>query len=240
MNDIRDDSINWESTARQLLAAREDLIDIAAAMSHDLRSPLHAISGFSRLLQLRYHDQLDSEANEYLDFISQNVKRMDDLIAGMLSYARLSADEPPQMTDVSQLVQIAWDAVAVAREESEAVLELGPMPTIPVRPDQLILVFKSLFENAIQFHRETPPHITVKAHQASDYWHFAVSDNGTGIDPVAIEKIFTLLARGHIADPPTTGMGLALCRKIIRDHGGAITASSKPGIGSTLQFTLPC
>jgi light-regulated signal transduction histidine kinase (bacteriophytochrome) len=166
---------------------------------------------------------------------------MQQLIDDLLAYSRVgSKAREPVPTDAAQLVQTAQANLRVAIDETKAQIDIGPLPTINADGPQLVLVFQNLIGNAIKFRGSEPPSIEVSARRDGDAWLFSVKDNGIGFSPEFHEKVFMLFQRLHTKDKyPGTGIGLAICKKIIERHHGRIWVDSIPGHGSTFFFTLP-
>lgn len=230
-----------ERTAH-LAASNAELEQFAYVASHDLQEPLRTISGFLQLLARRYHGKLDAEADEFIDFAVSGAKRMATLINDLLAFSRVgrneSADEP---CDSEALAQGAVNSLGSAVAECGATITIGPLPKVWCRPAELQSVFLNLMGNAVKYrHQDRAPVVTVSATPDADGMvRFAVADNGIGIDADYHDRIFGLFQRLHPHDRfEGTGIGLALCRKIVDRHGGHIWVDSVPGQGTTMLFTM--
>jgi light-regulated signal transduction histidine kinase (bacteriophytochrome) len=240
-------ALELEQTNAELAEAKallersnEELQRFATVASHDLREPLRVVSGFAEMLLRRYREQLGEEGSRFIDAITGGVARMDEMIADLLAYARAGrADQPIEPVDCAIIVADVLSALQVAVEESGARIEVEALPTVTGNPAALRQVFQNLIANAIKFVGEGPPQIRVWAAEVPGGWRFSVRDNGIGIDPKQAEKIFDMFTRGHGADRyPGTGVGLALCQRIVQVHGGRIWVEPAPGGGSQFMFTL--
>jgi light-regulated signal transduction histidine kinase (bacteriophytochrome) len=227
--------------AKSLLErSNEELQQFATVASHDLREPLRVVSGFAQMLERRYRDQLGEEGARFIDAITGGVARMDEMITDLLAYARAGrADQPFEVVDCAELVADVRSGLQVAVEESGAQIDVQPLPTVVGNPAALRQVFQNLVENAIKFSDSHPPEIRIWAAEVPGGWRFSVRDNGIGIDPKQSEKIFGMFIRGHSRERyPGTGVGLALCRRIVEAHGGHIWVEPAPGRGSQFMFTV--
>ena len=209
-------------------------------VTHDLQAPLSSIAGFSQLLQARYTDHPDAKTTRYITGIMDGVKRMQALIEGVLTYARVGAPgPPPEPIDCTVVVERALANLHATIEERGALVTHGALPTVAADATQLSQVFQNLIGNAIKYCRETP-RITISAQRDGADWLFCVRDNGIGMDAADAGRIFDLFQRAHAAkEYPGTGIGLAICKKTIERHGGRIWAESCVGQGTTFKFTLP-
>ncbi|HNT87121.1 MAG TPA: PAS domain S-box protein, partial [Candidatus Hydrogenedentes bacterium] len=238
--------IAWDITARKqmeeaLARSNEDLERFAYIASHDLQEPLRAVSGTLDLLRRRHGDTLDEEGNRFLARALGAAERMRTLINDLLAYSRVTAQgEPPEEVDSAALVDQLFEDLKSTIEEHGAVVTRDEMPRVLADPPQLRRVFQNLLSNAIKFHGEEPPKIHITADFAGEFWEFSVSDNGVGIDPEYFDRIFVVFQRlhGH-SEYPGTGIGLAICKRIVERHGGMICVESEPGKGSIFRFTIP-
>jgi light-regulated signal transduction histidine kinase (bacteriophytochrome) len=226
---------------RELARSNAELEQFAYVASHDLQEPLRTVQSYLQLLQRRYGEQLDTDAGEFIQFTVDAAGRMRQLIADLLAYARVAADAAPaQPTDCNQLLDRVRTALTAAIAESRAQITSTDLPTVPADARQLGQLLQNLIANALKFRADRPPRIHVSAERAGDQWQFAVADNGIGIDPQYADKVFAIFQRLHgAARYPGTGIGLALCKKIVERHGGRIWVDSVPGEGATFRFTLP-
>src|ERR687884_1185881 len=224
----------------ELERSNAELAQFASMVSHDLQSPLSSIAGFSQLLQEHYADHLDARATKCFTRIMDGVKRMQALIEGVLAYAQVGAQAPPpEPIDCAVVVERAVANLHATIEERGALVTYGDLPTVAADATQLSRVFQNLIGNAIKYCRETP-RVAVSATREGAEWLFCVRDNGIGMDPTDAEGIFGIFQRAHAAaEYPGTGIGLALCKKIIERHSGRIWVESCLGKGTTFKFTLP-
>ncbi|AOR73172.1 hypothetical protein BBJ41_37155 [Burkholderia stabilis] len=226
----------------ELARSNRDLEQFAYVASHDLQEPLRAVAGPLQLLQRRYQGQLDARADEYIGHAVEGATRMQALIEDLLTYSRVGrSDNPFQPVQCAVVLDSALNNLAVALEEAGADVHRGLLPTVQAIPSQLALLFQNLLGNAVKFRRKDGPlRIRVGAEPCADGWLFRVEDNGIGIDAQYFERIFLIFQRLHTRrDYPGTGIGLALCKRIVERHGGRIWVESEPGNGTTFLFTLP-
>ncbi|MFO7322340.1 MAG: ATP-binding protein [Chloroflexota bacterium] len=227
--------------AAQLEASNQELEQFAYVASHDLQEPLRVVAGYLQLIERRYKNKLDSDADEFIAFAVDAAKRMQTLINDLLSYSRIGRKGRPfEPTDCNQVLNTALSNLRVLVEDEKAVITSEHLPTVEADPAQLTMVFQNLIANAVKFRREAPPLIRVGAVECSDHWRFSVSDNGIGIDPQYSERIFLIFQRLHTREEyPGTGIGLAICQKIVEHHGGRIWVEPNDDQGTTFYFTLP-
>jgi PAS domain S-box-containing protein len=229
--------------AAELERSNADLEQFAYVASHDLAEPLRSIAGFTQLLERRYGDSLDSDATEFVGFIVDGVSRMQSLIDDLLLYSRVGRSETDLSdVDCGAIVDQALRSLAAPIEESGAKVTVGDLPVVRGRPRELGQLFSNLISNAVKFHDEGElPEVAISATAAGEGgWLIAVSDNGIGIEERHAERIFKMFQRLHARDEYVgTGIGLALCRKVVESHGGRIEVESTPGAGSTFSFTIP-
>jgi PAS domain S-box-containing protein len=231
-----------EAKAEELSRSNQELEQFAYVASHDLQEPLRMVSNYTQLLARRYKDKLDADANEFIDFAVDGAKRMQDLIHDLLGHARVGTrGKEFKLTPIDKVASNALANLSGAIEEARAEVAIGPMPTLACDASQLAQVFQNLIGNAIKFRRPGDrPVIRVTATPGRKSWTIAVKDNGIGIDPKHFERIFQMFQRLHGRGEYTgTGIGLALCKKIVERHGGRIRVESEPGVGSAFLFTLP-
>jgi PAS domain S-box-containing protein len=226
----------------ELARSNHDLEQFAYVASHDLQEPLRAVSGSLQLLSRRYEGQLDAKANEFIGHAVDGAIRMDTLIKDLLTYSRVGRlDDPRQPTSCDEALDSALKNLSAAIREAGAQVSRSPLPTVRAIAAQLTLLFQNLIGNAIKFRREgTAPNIQVGVEARDGEWCFRVEDNGIGIDPQYFERIFAIFQRLHTRrEYPGTGIGLALCRRIVERHGGRIWVESEPGMGTRFFFTVP-
>ena len=226
----------------ELKSANLDLEQFAYSASHDLQEPLRGVKLFSELLSSRYGDRLEGQALEFLGHVRENASRMEILVRDLLSYTQAStAEKSTEETDANAALQTALGNIAVAIAEAGAKIDFEPLPAVCIHPVQLQQIFQNLIGNALKYHRPgVPPIVKIAARRQNENWLFSVSDNGIGIDPAYKERIFGLFKRLHTSDEYSgTGIGLALCQRIVERNHGRIWVESEPGKGSVFCFTLP-
>lgn len=230
-----------KETATKLARSNADLEQFAYVASHDLQEPLRAISGCVQILQQRYQDQIDSSGDEVIKHTVDGATRMQTLINDLLTYSRLTTREGPvELIDCSQILQQAIANLDVAIKENKAVLTYDKLPMVKADPVQLSQVFQNLIGNALKYRSERTPKIHIGVEEKENEWRFYVSDNGIGIAPQYAERIFRIFQRLHTRKEYSgTGIGLAICKKIVERHGGRIWVESELEEGSTFYFTLP-
>lgn len=225
---------------RELERSNTDLEQFAYVVSHDLQEPLRMITGFIGLLRNYYEPLFDERGREYMAFVLEGAQRMQRLIHDLLQYARVSSRiEEPGPVDLAEVVEFAVANYSQKIAESGARVITGEMPVLKADRTQLAQVFQNLLANALEYaHPDRAPEIEVRAEKQDHEWTFSVKDNGIGIDAAFFNKIFLIFQRLH-RDGPGTGIGLAVCKKIVERHGGRIWVESAPGQGATFFFTLP-
>ena len=223
-----------------LQRSNEALQQFVYVASHDLQEPLRTIAAYVKLLARRYHGKLDTEAEEFIDFAVDGAERMQQLIQGLLAYSRVESQELAYTsTDCESVLAGILRDLRRAIQESDAEITHDPLPTVAADAQQLGLVLQNLIGNAIKFRSSERPHIHVSAEQDGRQWRFAVRDNGIGLDPRHAERIFHIFQRLHTRQEyPGTGIGLAICKKVVERHGGRMWVESAPGQGATFFFTI--
>jgi len=219
-----------------------ELEQFAYVASHDLQEPLRMVASYTQLLARRYQGKLDAQADKYIRFAVDGAQRMQGLINDLLALSRVGTQGKAfQSTDVGVVVQRALRWLGRAVEESGGTVDVGPMPLLVADAGQLEQVFQNLIANALKFRRpDVPPRVAVTAEPSDDDWRFAVRDNGIGFEQQFAEQIFVVFQRLHTrAEYAGTGVGLAICKKVVERHGGRIWTESVPNAGTTFFFTLP-
>lgn len=224
----------------ELARSNAELEQFAYVASHDLQAPLATIASYAQLLEKRSKDQLDSQANKFIGNIVHGCMRMQTLIDDLLEYSRVGRNQRPfQPTECDRVVEQALTNLQAAVRETKAVITYSDLPAITGDFSQLVQLFQNLIGNAIKYRHEAPPVILVTACKSQNNWLFSVADNGIGIAPQHQERIFQIFQRLHTQKEYSgTGIGLAICQKIVQRHGGSIWVESEPGQGSTFYFTL--
>lgn len=236
---LRDASRQQASAEPAQPFADLDVMQFASAASHDLAEPLRVISGFASLLARRYHGKLDDDADKYIESILAGTDRMQALIEGLRVYSRVGQSElVPELVNCSELVRDATDALSESVEQAGATISFDSLPVVVGEPSLLGDLFQNLLANALRFRAEEPPEIRVDAERGDGEWRFSVSDNGQGIEPGHAARVFEMFQRLASRGTPGTGIGLAICRRIVERHGGRIWVEPRPGGGSIFRFTI--
>ncbi|HSO49304.1 MAG TPA: ATP-binding protein [Acidimicrobiia bacterium] len=225
----------------ELNRSNEELGQFAYIASHDLQEPLRMVASYTQLLARRYKGQLDADADEFIAFAVDGASRMQRLIEDLLSFSRVGTKGQPMAPTSSEgALQQALSNLDVAMSDSGAQVTYDPLPTVLADEIQLVQLFQNLVDNAIKYRRPGVPMIHVSSSDNGDHtWRFSVKDNGLGIEPKYFERIFGMFERLHQRDEfAGTGIGLAICKKIVERHGGRISVESQPGEGSTFHFGL--
>ena len=227
--------------SEELSRSNRELEQFAYVASHDLQEPLRMVSSYVALLGRRYDGQLDDRADKYIHFAVDGANRMQRLIHDLLAYSRVGTrggELTP--TDTASVLRETLSNLEVAIDESEAEVVYSDLPSVMGDPSQLRQLFQNIVGNALKFQSESRPRVELEASRDGDQWTFSIRDNGVGFDQRYAERVFGVFKRLHRnADIPGTGIGLAICQRIIERHGGRIWAESKLGEGSCFYFTLP-
>lgn len=227
--------------AQELAWSNAELEQFAYVASHDLQEPLRVIVNYLQLLERRYQGNIDAEAEKFIARAVAGAGRMKQLITDLLLYSRVGTKgKPLDPTDCEAACREALDNLRAAVEEAGAVVHLQALPTVQADAGQMTQLFQNLIGNAVKFHGPEPPEVEVAAEPQGEEWRFAVRDNGIGMEPEYLERIFGVFQRLHTrTEYPGTGIGLAVCQKIVERHRGRIWAESALGQGSTFYFTIP-
>jgi signal transduction histidine kinase len=229
--------------AQDLARSNAELEQFAYVASHDLQEPLRKVTSFCQMLERRYSGQLDERGEQYIQFAVDGAKRMQALINDLLAFSRVGRMERErELVDVGELVEHTSSSLGLAIEDANATVDVrGRLPEVYGERTLLGLVLQNLIANAIKFRADEPPRVEVSARRDGDMFEFAVADNGIGIDPEYADRIFVIFQRLHARDAyDGTGIGLAMCRKVIEHHGGQIWLDARQnGTGSIFRFTLP-
>jgi len=228
-------------TLDELKRSNKELEQFAYVASHDLKEPLRMVSTFTQLLERRYKNRLDDDANDFIEFIVEGCQRMKQLIDDILAYSRVTSHTKEfESVHIEKILDCVLFNLSVFIEENNASITYNSLPTVFVDTSQMVQVFQNLIINAIKFKGKKIPEIHVSAQKGEKEWTIAVSDNGIGIDPEHQEDIFQVFKRLHAREEyPGMGIGLSICQKIVEKHGGRIWVESELGEGSTFYFTIP-
>jgi PAS domain S-box-containing protein len=226
--------------AQELARSNAELEQFAYVASHDLQEPLRMVTSFTQLMVDRYGNKLGPDADEFIDYIVDGARRMSRLINDLLEYSRVGTrGKLLGPTDCAAVFEMARDNLRAAIEESGAVVTADPLPTVLGDETQLVQLFQNLIGNSIKFRAGRSIQVHVGAERQDGQWLFRVADNGIGIEPQYAERIFVIFQRLHSrTEYPGTGIGLAICKKIVERHGGRIWVESQVGEGSTFYFLL--
>jgi PAS domain S-box-containing protein len=239
LTERREAEMRLQERSDELARSNEDLERFAYIAAHDLQEPLRGVAGFSTLLADRYRDQLDDTGREYIDYILEGATRMHTLVNDLLAYSRLGARKPqPRKVHAEGPLGTAMENLQGSIRASRARIEIEDLPSVMVDPGQLIQVFQNLVGNALKYSGNRDPEITISAERHGKAWQFCVADNGVGIAPEYQERVFGAFRRLS-RDTEGTGIGLAICRRVVEGHGGRIWVESEAGQGSRFLFTLP-
>jgi len=230
-----------QATNKSLARSNEDLERFAFIASHDLQEPLRMITVYSQLLVKRFSNAANAQVSDYIEIIESGTKRMRDLLADLLAYAEIGAkvDEPAQDIDLAVIVRNACEQMAMAISESGAVITVAQLPVIRGFGNHFTSLFQNLIGNAVKYRGDRPVEIDIVATRADNQIRICVSDNGIGIAPEYHTKIFAAFKRLHGKSIPGTGIGLAICQRVVERYGGRIWVESESGHGSNFIFTLP-
>ena len=236
--------VRLRATAEKLDRSNRDLEQFAYIASHDLQEPLRMVHGFMDLLREHYRDKLDPCGQEYISYATDGAARMQELIADLLTFSRVDRGDKasrPVPVDAQECLNRALENLGPSIADAKANVTSGPMPTVLSNQTQLSQLFQNLIGNAVKFHRpDKPPEIRIDCRKSQGAWRFEVHDNGIGIAPKDYDRIFQIFQRLHTRDEyHGTGIGLALCKKIVERQGGRIWVESQKGCGSTFYFTIP-
>jgi signal transduction histidine kinase len=225
----------------KLTRSNADLQQFAYVASHDLQEPLRMVASYTQLLARRYKGKLDADADEFIGYAVDGATRMQRLINDLLAFSRVTSQGKAfEPVDCNLLLEGVLRTLRLTIEENRAVVTYDALPKVKADSGQLGQLFQNLVSNAVKFHGSEPPRVHVSAERRNHEWVFSVQDNGIGVDPQYADRIFVIFQRLHNRDEyPGTGIGLALCKKIVERHGGRIWVESQPGRGTTFYFTIP-
>ena len=238
---LRKSEERFRCQAEELAQSNQELQQFAYVASHDLKEPLRMVTGYTQLLARRYKGKLDADADEFIGYAVDAAARMQTLIDNLLAYSRVGQrGKKFKPTDCEAVFCRTLKNLGAAVEESGASVKHDPLPTVMADDTQLDQLFQNLIGNAIKYRGKDAPCVEVKAEPRGSEWVFAVRDNGIGIEPRYHNRVFEMFQRLHVREEYSgTGIGLAICKKIVEHHGGRIWVDSIPGEGSTFCFTLP-
>jgi chemotaxis family two-component system sensor kinase Cph1 len=245
LNLLLDDLAGYTETLShmnaELAESNKELEQFAYVASHDLQEPLRMVSSYMQLLQARYKDRLDADAQEFIGYAVDGAVRMQRLIQDLLAFSRVGTrGKQPEAVDSEAALLDAVQNLKMQIESEKAVIVFADLPVVMADRDQLTQVFQNLISNSIKFRGNKKPHIGIDAQVSNGFAEFKLVDNGIGIDPKYAERIFVIFQRLHSREEfEGTGIGLAICKKIIERHGGRIWVDSDLGNGSSFYFTLP-
>jgi PAS domain S-box-containing protein len=241
ISDRKQAEVSLQNQKQDLARSNGELQQFAYVASHDLQEPLRMITSYLELLERRYKGRLDAKADKFIAYAVDGATRMQTLINDLLSYSRVGTQEKGwESVACEKIVQNVLIDLQVTIAQSNAVITYAPLPQVNADPSQLTQLFQNLLSNAIKFRREEPLHIHIEVKRTNDKWLFSVRDNGMGIDTQYMDRIFIIFQRLHSrTEYPGTGIGLAVCKKIVERHEGRLWVESQLGQGSTFFFTLP-
>ena len=217
-----------------------ELQEFAYGFTHDLQEPLRIVVNFSQLMAQEYEGKLGEEADKYLGYSVEGAFRIEALLKGLLNYLEITEDSGGLLPiDCNHVLSKTLLSLQTAIQQSGATVTSGPLPTVVAKEAMLMQVFQNLIGNSIKYRGERAPTIHVSAERTAEGWLFSVRDNGIGIDPADAEFVFGMFKRLHQTETPGTGIGLALCRKMVERHGGRIWVESEAGQGAVFKFTIP-
>jgi light-regulated signal transduction histidine kinase (bacteriophytochrome) len=233
--------IKLEELTRKLKISNKELEQFAYVSSHDLKEPLRMITSFLQLLKKRYSNELDEDANDFINYAVDGAKRMDMMINDILEYGLIEKNKvESDHLNCEKIIETVLINLKSLIEENKAFVTYDPLPTIYANDHQMIQLFQNLIGNAIKYRGKKNPEIHISAEKRENEYLFSVEDNGIGIDQKHLERIFTIFQRLHSREEyEGTGIGLAIVQKIIQQYGGKIWAKSELGTGTTFYFTLP-
>ena len=235
------DITELKQSEEELKRSNIELERFAYVSSHDLQEPLRMVTLYSQLLERRYKDNLDNDANDFIEYIVEGANRMRQLIDDLLEYSRVTSQAKEfEKVDLEKVLDVVLHNLAIPIQENNVTISHDSLPTVFVDKNQMVQVFQNLINNAIKFHGQNTPKIYISAQKDNKKWKFAVKDNGIGIEPKHQKQIFKVFKRLHTREEyPGTGIGLSIAQKIIRHHGGQIWVESELGKGTTFFFTIP-
>ena len=239
IDNIKKTEESFKILSQKLNRSNKELEEYAYVASHDLKEPLHVVSSFVYLLEKRFQPKLEDEEKKYLKFIKEGVGQAQRLIKDLLEYSRIGKEKLIETVDTSSVLAEVLANLKIVIDESGAAIRCNAMPQITANRLEMVQLFQNLTVNAIKYRSQRPLEIQINARPEHDGWIFSIKDNGIGIDPQFKERIFDMFQRLHPKNEYSgTGIGLAVCKKIVENHGGKIWFDSSPGEGATFYFTI--
>jgi len=239
IDDIKKADEASKRLSQELNRSNKDLEEFAYIASHDLKEPLHVVSSFTHLLEKRLQSRIDATENEYLKYIKQSVSQAQALIQDLLEYSRMGQEKSMELVGLEAVLSQVCLSLRPVIEDSQAVINSEPLPEIIANHSGMVELFQNLIANAIKYKSEKTPEIHISIKPQEDMYIFSIKDNGIGIDTPYHVRIFDMFQRLHSkSEYAGTGIGLAICKKIVENHGGKIWVESKLGEGATFYFTI--
>jgi light-regulated signal transduction histidine kinase (bacteriophytochrome) len=236
---IKNTEESFKVLSQELNRSNKELEEYAYVASHDLKEPLHVVSSFVHLLEKKFQSKLENEEKDYLKYIKEGVGQAQRLIKDLLEYSRIGREKTAALVDISLILTEIFANINALVEESGAEIICGTMPKVMASYVEMVQLFQNLIINAIKYRSTRPLKIRITARPEGKMWLFAVQDNGIGIESQYQERIFDMFQRLHPKNEYSgTGIGLAICKKIVEKHGGKIWIDSIPQEGSTFYFTI--
>lgn len=238
---IEDNAKTLQNNLDKLELSYKELEQFSYIASHDLKSPLRTIASFAQLLERRYRDELDDQAREFIDFIVSGVNQMSEVIQGLLQYSHIGqSHESLEAIDLNEVVALVKNTLKAELEENTASIQADDLPTVIGNKVGIIQLFQNLIHNAIKFRQANNPIVTITSQYlaGSKHWEFRVTDNGIGMSEEFQNKVFLPFQRLNTKKIAGLGIGLAICHKVVKLHGGQIRYESQLGMGTTFIFTI--
>jgi two-component system, chemotaxis family, sensor kinase Cph1 len=236
---LEEQSKEMQKSMKALEMSYTEMEQFAYIASHDLKTPLRNIGSYAQLLKKRYYNNLDNTSNEFLDFIVSGVSQMNSIISDLLEYSRADREKEASIVDFARVVELVQLNVRDQIEFNKAIITTDNLPSIFASKSGIIQLFQNLIENAIKYRSDEDPVIHIKAELQESEWLFSVQDNGVGLEEIFQDKAFLPFQRIEHRDRPGSGMGLAICRKVVKMHDGKIWFSSNGKSGTCFHFTIP-
>jgi light-regulated signal transduction histidine kinase (bacteriophytochrome) len=240
-NQLEQQSLELEKNLNAMKMLYQELEQFSYVASHDLKSPLRNIGSYAQLLQRRYKDKLDEDANMYLNFVVTNAQLMNSIITDLLEYNSLEHNKQLAQTNLNKTIELVQFKLKDVLKSNNVTLECENLPEIWTYQSSTLQLFQNLIDNAIKHRSEESPHIIIKAKKLAlnGGWEFSIKDNGIGLEEKYSDKVFHPFQRINVHKTSGTGMGLAICKKVVRLHGGEIWFEKNKDLGTTFFFTLP-